>query len=132
MAKKTTNFIQIIIAGFLSFLATLSTAQIVVFILWLVGDPEPQYQLITGIISGFIGLFVGGWITTRVMKSMDVWFSAFNGYLVGGVSAYYLLGLKPITLAVSILSFVFAGLGGYAALRKEEPEKPEPEPVLFE
>ena len=93
----------IIIAGFLSFLATLSTAQIILFILWLAGDPEPQYQLITGIISGFIGLFVGGWITTRVMKSKDVWFSAFNGYLVGGVSAYYLLGVKPITLAVSVL-----------------------------
>ena len=97
MGKKTTNFMQIIIAGFLSFLATLSTAQIILFVLWLIGDPEPQYQLITGIISGFIGLFVGGWITTRVMKSKDVWFSAFNGYLVGGVSAYYLLGLKPIT-----------------------------------
>jgi len=123
---------QIIIAGFLSFLATLSTAQIILFILWLVGDPEPQYQMITGIISGFIGLFVGGWITTRVMQSKDVWFSAFNGYLVGGVSAYYLLGLKPITLAVSILSFVFAGLGGYVALKKEEPPEPELESVQFE
>lgn len=121
---------QIIIAGFLSFLATLSTAQIIIFVLWLVGEPEPQYQLITGIIGGLIGLFAGGWITTRVMKSADVWFSAFNGYLVGGVSAYYLLGLKPITLAVSVLSFVFAGLGGYAALKKEKPEEPEPE--LFE
>jgi hypothetical protein len=130
MGKKTTNFMQIIIAGFLSFLATLSTAQIILFILWLLGDPEPRYQLITGIISGLIGLFVGGWITTRVMKSEDVWFSAFNGYLVGGVSAYYLLGLKPITLGVSILCFVFAGLGGYAALKKEIPE--EPEPVIFE
>ena len=117
---------QIIIAGFLSFLATLSTAQIILFILWLVGDPEPRYQMITGIISGFIGLFAGGWITTRVMKSNDVWFSAFNGYLVGGVSALYLLGLKPITLAVSVLSFVFAGLGGYMALKKENPEKTEP------
>jgi len=123
---------QIIIAGFLSFLATLSTAQIVLYILWLVGDPEPQYQLITGIISGFIGLFVGGWITTLVMKSKDVWFSAFNGYLVGGVSAYYLLGLEPITLGVSVLSFVFAGLGGYAALKKDKPEEPEPVPVIFE
>lgn len=121
---------QIIIAGFLSFLATLSTAQIIIFILWLVGEPEPQYQLITGIIGGLIGLFAGGWITTRVMKSSDVWFSAFNGYLVGGVSAYYLLGLKPITLAVSVLSFVFAGLGGYAAIKKENPEEQEPE--LFE
>lgn len=130
MGNKTTNFMQIIIAGFLSFLATLSTAQVVLFVLWLAGDPEPQYQLITGIISGFIGLFVGGWITTRVMKSKDVWFAAFNGYLVGGVSAFYLLGLKPITLAVSVLSFVFAGLGGYMALKKEKPE--EPEPVLIE
>lgn len=121
---------QIIIAGLLSFLATLSTAQIILFFLWLLGDPEPRYQLITGIISGLIGLFVGGWITTRVMKSEDVWFSAFNGYLVGGVSAYYLLGLKPITLGVSILCFVFAGLGGYAALKKEISE--EPEPVIFE
>ncbi len=130
MENKTTSILQIIIAGFLSFLATLSTAQIVLFILWLVGDPEPQYQLITGIISGFIGLFAGGWITTRVMKSNDVWFSAFNGYLVGGVSAFYLLGLKPLTLAVSILSFVFAGLGGYFALKKERPE--ETEPAQFE
>jgi hypothetical protein len=130
MSNKTSNFMQIIIAGFLSFLATLSTAQMILFILWLVGDPEPRYQLITGIISGLIGLFVGGWITARVMKSKDVWFSAFNGYLVGGVSAYYLLGLKPITLGVSVLCFVFAGLGGYAALVKEEPEESVPE--IFE
>lgn len=121
---------QIIIAGFLSFLATLSTTQIVLYVLWLVGEPEPKYQLITGIISGLIGLFVGGWITTRVMKSKDVWFSAFNGYLVGGVSAYYLLGLKPITLGVSVLCFVFAGLGGYAALKKEISKESEPE--IFE
>ena len=124
--NKTSNLLQIIIAGFLSFLATLSTAQVILYILWLVGSADPQYQLITGISAGFIGLFVGGWITARVMKSNDVWFSAFNGYLVGGVSAYFLLGLKPITLAVSILSFVFAGLGGYAALRKETPEEPQP------
>jgi hypothetical protein len=126
MGNKSTSIMQIIIAGFLSFLATLSAAQFVLYFLWLVGDPEPTYQLITGIIAGFIGLFVGGWITCRVMKSEDVWFSAFNGYLVGGVSALSLLGLKPITLAVSILSFVFAGLGGYVALKKEQPEETDP------
>jgi hypothetical protein len=120
--NKTSNFLQIIIAGFLSFLATLSTAQFILYILWLAGNPDPQYQLITGIIAGFIGLFVGGWITARVMKSEDVWFSAFNGYLVGGVSAYFLLGLKPITLAISVLSFVFAGLGGLVGLQKSEPK----------
>ncbi len=92
------------------------------YLLWLAGDPEPRYQLITGLIAGFIGLFVGGWITQKVMQSKDVWFSAFNGYLVGGVSAYYLLGLKPLTLAVSILAFVFAGMGGFVALDKEEDE----------
>lgn len=129
MANKTTSILKIIIAGFLSFLATLATAQVIMYILWLARDPEPKYQLITGIISGFIGLFVGGWITARVMDSEDVWFSAFNGYLVGGMSALTLLGLKPITLGVSILSFVFAGFGGYAALRRVEPEK---EPDLTE
>lgn len=122
MENKTSSFLRIIIAGFMSFLASLTTAQVVMYILWLIGDPEPRYQLITGIIAGFIGLFAGGWITTKVMQSKDVWFSAFNGYLVGGVSAYYLLGLKPLTLAVSILSFVFAGMGGYLALGKEETE----------
>jgi len=129
MANKTTSILKIIIAGFLSFLATLATAQVIMYILWLARDPEPKYQLITGIISGFIGLFVGGWITARVMDSEDVWFSAFNGYLVGGMSALTLLGLKPITLGVSILSFVFAGFGGYAALIRVKPEK---EPDLTE
>ena len=110
----------------MSFLASLTTAQIVMYILWLVGDPEPRYQLITGIIAGFIGLFAGGWITTKVMKSKDVWFSAFNGYLVGGVSAYYLLVVVPLTLGISILSFVSAGMGGYLALGKDEPEDSAP------
>ena len=117
--NRTTNLMRIVIAGLLSFLATLTTAQVILYILWLVGDPDPQYQLITGIIAGLIGLFVGGWITVRVMNSEDVWFSAFNGYLVGGFSAYFLWGLQLETLAVSILSFVFAGMGGYAALKKE-------------
>jgi len=127
MKTKTTSVMQIVIAGFLSFLATLSTAQAILYLLWLVGDLNPTYQLITGIISGFIGLFVGGWITTRVMNSQEVWFSAFNGLLVGGASAYFLLGLVPLTLAVTVLSFVFAGLGGYAALRKKEPEPADPD-----
>ena len=122
MENKTGNLLRIIIAGFMSFLASLTTAQVVMYLLWLAGEPEPRYQLITGLIAGFIGLFVGGWITQKVMQSNDVWFSAFNGYLVGGVSAYYLLGLKPLTLAVSILSFVFAGMGGFVALKKEEEE----------
>ena len=127
MENRLSSFLRIIIAGFMSFLASLTTAQIVMYILWLVGEPEPRYQLITGIIAGFIGLFAGGWITTKVMKSKDVWFSAFNGYLVGGVSAYYLLGLVPLTLGVSILSFVSAGMGGYLALGKDQPEDSAPD-----
>jgi hypothetical protein len=114
---------RIVIAGLLSFLATLTAAQLILYILWLVGKLDPQYQLITGIIAGLIGLFVGGWVTVRVMNSEDVWFSAFNGYFVGGVSAYFLWGLKLETLALSILSFVFAGMGGYAALKREPRKK---------
>ena len=124
MNTKPTSIMRIIIAGFLSFLATLSTAQAILYILWMVGEPEPTYQLVTGIISGFIGLFVGGWITTRVMDSRDVWFSAFNGLLVGGASSYFLLGLIPLTLGVTVLSLVFAGLGGYFALRKQPKQQP--------
>jgi hypothetical protein len=119
MKTKTTSIMQIIIAGFLSFLATLATAQAILYILWLIAEPEPTYQLITGIISGLIGLFVGGWITVRVMESKEVWFSAFNGLLVGGASSYFLLGLHPLVLATTVLSFVFAGLGGYVGLKRE-------------
>jgi hypothetical protein len=126
MNPKTTSIMHIIIAGFLSFLATLSTAQAILYLLWLVGNPEPTYQLVTGIISGFIGLFVGGWITTRVMNSQDVWFAAVNGLLVGGASTYFLLGLVPLTLGVTVLSFVFAGMGGYVALRRSAPPEAAP------
>ena len=118
---------QIIIAGFLSFLGTLSTAQAITYILWLVGDLNPTYQLVTGVISGFIGLFVGGWITARVMNTQDVWISAVNGLLVGGASSYFLLGLNPLVLAITILAFVCAGLGGYAALRRTEVKPAESE-----
>lgn len=116
--SKTTSIMRIIIAGFLSFLGTLSTAQAVLYILWLVGDLSPRYQLITGIIAGLIGLFVGGLITTRAMDSKDVWFAAFNGLLVGGASAYFLLGLDILLLGIVVLSFVFAGLGGVVGLRR--------------
>jgi hypothetical protein len=126
MNPKSTSIMHIIIAGFLSFLATLSTAQAITYLLWLVGKPEPSYQLVTGIISGFIGLFVGGWITTRVMNSQDVWFAAVNGLLVGGASTYFLLGLVPLTLGVTVLSFVFAGMGGYVALRRKSPPETAP------
>jgi hypothetical protein len=119
--NKTTSIMRIIIAGFLAFLATLSTAQAVLYLLWLFGDSSPHYQLTTGIIAGFIGLFVGGLITTRVMDSEDVWFSAFNGLLVGGASAYFLLGLDPLVVVIVVLSFVFAGLGGYVGLRRRNP-----------
>jgi len=122
MNTKSTSIMQIIIAGFLSFLGTLSTAQAITYILWLAGDLNPRYQLITGVISGFIGLFVGGWITARVMNTSDVWISAVNGLLVGGASSYFLLGLNPIVLGVTVLSFVFAGFGGYAALQKSDGE----------
>jgi hypothetical protein len=121
--NKTTSIMRIVIAGFLAFLGTLSTAQVFLYIFWLVGNPNPHYQLTTGIISGFIGLFVGGLITTRVMDSEDVWFSAFNGLLVGGTSAYFLLGLDPLVIVVVVLSFVFAGLGGYLGLRQRNPSE---------
>lgn len=121
MPSKTTSILQIILAGFLSFLATLSTTQAVLFLLWLVGDMTPSYQLITGIVAGYIGLFVGGWITVRVLNSQEVWFSAVNGLLVGGTTIFFLLGPMPLAFAVTILSFVFAGLGGYTALRKQDP-----------
>jgi hypothetical protein len=125
--SRTPNILRIIIAGFLSFLGTLSTAQVILYILWLFGDLSPGYQLSTGIIAGLIGLFVGGLITTRVMDSEDVWFAAFNGYLVGGTSAYFFLGLDILTLAVAVLSFVFAGLGGLVGLRRQMTEKETPQ-----
>jgi len=128
MNNKTTTVMQIIIAGFLSFLGTLSTAQAFTYILWLAGDLNPRYQLITGVISGFIGLFVGGWITARVMDTRDVWISALNGLLVGGASSYFLLGINPIVIGITVLSFVFAGLGGYAALQKTDSITPETDP----
>jgi len=120
MNSKPTTIMRIIIAGFLAFLGTLSTAQSITYILWLVGDLNPTYQLVTGVISGFIGLFVGGWITAKVMNTRDVWISAVNGALVGGASSYFLIGPTLLVLAITILAFVCAGLGGYAALRKTE------------
>ena len=50
-----------------------------------------------------------------------------DGVLVGGASSYFLLGLHPLVLAITVLSFVFAGLGGYAALRKTEAKPKESE-----
>lgn len=120
--SKTTSIMRIIIAGFLSFLGTLSTAQAILYILWLVGDTSARYQLVTGTIAGLIGLFVGGLITTRAMDSEDVWFAAFNGFLVGGVTAYFLLGLDILVLAIVVFSFVFAGLGGLVGLRRRKPK----------
>ena len=120
MNNKSTSIMQIIIAGFLSFLGTLSTAQAITYILWLAGNLNPTYQLVTGLIAGYIGLFVGGWITARVMRTGEVWLSAMNGLLVGGASAYFLIGPTLLVLAIAILAFVFAGLGGYAALRRAE------------
>jgi len=125
--SKTTSIMRIIIAGFLSFLGTLSTAQAIVYILWISGDLSPRYQLVTGIIAGLIGLFVGGLITTRVMDSDDVWFAAFNGFLVGGTSAYFLLGFDILLLAIVVLSFVFAGLGGFVGLRRRESARTGPD-----
>ncbi len=121
--NKTTSIMRIIIAGFLSFLGSLSTAQVILYILWLAGDLTPRYQLITGIIAGLIGLFVGGLITTRVMDSEDVWVAACNGLLVGGASAYFLIGLDILLLAIVVLSFVFAGLGGLIGLRRRKPKR---------
>lgn len=123
---RTTSIMRIIIAGFLSFLGTISAAQAVLYLLWLAADPSPGYKLLTGVISGLVGLFVGGLITTRVMDSEDVWFAAFNGLLVGGFSAYFLLGLDVIVLAIVVLSFVFAGLGGYVGLRRREQSEEAP------
>ena len=127
--SKTTSIMRIIIAGFLSFLGTLSTAQAILYMLWLMGDASPSYQLITGIVAGLIGLFVGGLITSRVMDSEDVWFAAFNGLLVGGTTAYFLLGLDILVLGVIVLSFVFAGMGGLVGLRRADSDEKAPLPL---
>ena len=124
--SRTTSVMRIIIAGFLSFIGTVATAQTILYVLWLIGELTPRYQLITGIIAGLIGVFAGGLITTRVMDSKDVWFAAFNGFLVGGTAAYFLLGLDVLLLAIVVLSFVFAGLGGYVGLRRKKPERESP------
>jgi hypothetical protein len=124
MKIKSELLMRIIIAGFLSFLATLTGTEVVLYILWLVGNSDPTYQLVTAIIAGCFGLFLGGWVTTRVMETNDVWFSAINGLLVGVTSSYFLLGIQPLLIVLAVLSFVFSGLGGFVGLkkRKEEPE----------
>ena len=110
---------RISIAGFLSFLATLSATELMLYIFWLAREPDPTYQLITGIVSGCVGLFLGGWITSRVMESEEVWFSAINGLLVGGASSYFLIGLQPLLIILVALSFIFSGLGGYFAIQRK-------------
>lgn len=126
--SKTTTIMRIIIAGFLSFLGTLTTAQATLYILFLVGDNSPNYQLMAGIIAGLLGLFVGGLITTRAMDAEDVWFSAFNGLLVGGLTSYILLGLDILVVGITVLSFVIAGLGGLVGLRKQTLKTASPPP----
>lgn len=126
--NKTTSILRIIIAGFLSFLGSLTTAQATLYILLLVGDNSPNYQLMAGIIACLIGLFVGGLITVRAMDAQDVWFSAFNGLLVGGLTSYILLGFDILVLGITILSFVIAGLGGLVGLRKRASNEGPPHP----
>jgi len=109
---------QIIIAGFLSFLTTLAGTEVLLYVLWLAGNPNPTYQLVTAVIAGCFGLFLGGWITNRVMESEDVWFSAINGVCVGGASSYFLLGFQPLLIVLVVLSFIFSGMGGYASLQR--------------
>lgn len=119
MKTRTEAVMRISIAGFLSFLATLSATELMLYIFWLARDPDPTYQLITGIVSGCVGLFLGGWITSRVMESEEVWFSAINGLLVGGASSYFLIGLQPLLIILVALSFIFSGLGGYFAIQRK-------------
>ena len=118
MKTRSEAIMRISIAGFLSFLATLSAAELLLYIFWLAGNPDPTYQLITGIVSGCVGLFLGGWITTRVMETEDVWFSAINGLLVGGASSYFLIGIQPLLIILVALSFIFSGFGGYFAIQR--------------
>ncbi len=126
MGNKAASIIRIIIAGFLSFLGTLSTTRGILFLLRLAGELNPRYRLITTIISGFISMFIGGLITARVMNSEDIWYSALNGLPVGSASAYFLPGTVPATLVSGMFSVVFVRLGGYVGLRRRDPGEIRP------
>jgi hypothetical protein len=71
------------------------------------------YRLASSLLSAFLALFAGGWITSWLAKTPSLALPILFGLLWGGFSFLYILGFKPLVLPLALAAGLSSGLGGY-------------------
>ena len=105
------SLVRAILAIAVAFFSTLAFFGITLSVFWYLVPVEEVYRLISFIISAILAIGFGGYIVAWFGRRENAYLSFLFGFLFGGLSFIYILGLGFLAIALAVVSGIISGFG---------------------
>ena len=106
-------FLMATLWALFSFLITVATFGIILSVSWTIAGKSETPRLIGALLSAAIAISLGGFIVAWFSGGDDLKPSFSFGFLFGGISFGYILGLDLVVLLLALVSSLMSGTGGF-------------------
>lgn len=106
-------FLRAMSGALFSVLVTVASFGIVLSLAWTIAGDSEALKLISALLSAALAMSLGGFIVAWFAGGDDLKPSFLFGFLFGGISFGYILGLDIVILLLAVVSALMSGAGGF-------------------